>query len=85
MNFKTYHEKDLINKNYAIIECDAEEPVEYIASLHEQREMAEKRQKHLRKEAIKLFEKGISITDYIIVDINDARVKQCFNYEVEED
>lgn len=78
---KTYNEKDLLNKNYAILEFDAEEPYPVIASLHEEREKAEKRQKHLRKEAIKLFEKGISNIDYIIVSIDDKRVKQSLNYE----
>lgn len=81
MFIKIYNKNDLVGKNYAVILCDAEDPYEYIASLHEDIVKAKKRLKFLKQQAQRLFFNDISITDYALVDINDQRVKRCFNYE----
>ena len=85
MNCKDYTKKDLEGKKYAILSCDAEEYFDYIVSLHEEYNKAKKRLEYLRKIAKRDFDKGISITDYILIKIDDERVLRCGNYEREED
>ena len=84
MNCKVYTKKDLENKNYAILECDAEDYFDYIVSLHEDYNKAKKRLDYLRRIAKTQLEKGISIIDYILVKVDDKRVLRCGNYESEE-
>ena len=85
MNCKNYTEKDILTNNYVIIEHDAEEPITLIVSMHKEKDKAEKRLKHLKKEAERLFNKDISLVEYELVESNDDRVIKCYNYEREDE
>lgn len=76
-----YQEKDLLDKNYAILEYDVEEPFSCIASLHKEYDKAKKRLDYLRKQAQRDFENDIRIYDYILVEIKNEKVRKCINYE----
>jgi len=82
---KYYDEEDLKNKNYAILYWDAEEPYEYIVSLHDEYDKAKKRLDYLNKEANRLFDKGIATSRYGIYKTDDLKVKKCFNYGKEDE
>lgn len=81
---REYNEKDLQNKNWAIISFDWEDGAYLIESTHIEKEMAEKRHKYLKKEEQRFMTKpqGYAI-DYYLVDINDKRIRNCFNYNCE--
>lgn len=81
---ENYNDEDLLNKNYAILYWDAEEPYEYIVSLHDEYDKAKKRLDYLNKQANKLFDKGIATCRYGIYKTDDLRLKKCFNYERDE-
>ena len=82
--FKDYTEKDLKNKNYVITEWVEEDGMRYIVSLHETKEMADKRCKYLNRQAKELFDKGIDSVAYGVHEISNELLRQCFNYEREE-
>ena len=82
---KNYMEKDLLHKNYAIIECNAEDPDTNIVSLHEDYDKAKRRLQHLRKLAKKDFDRDIDNRCYILVKVDDKRVVECFNYNNEDE
>lgn len=85
MIIKDYTKKDLKNKKYVVTEWVEEEGMRYIVSLHETKEMADKRCKYLNKQANKLFEKGIDSVAYGVHEISSELLKRCFNYEEEEE
>ena len=76
-----YQEKNLLDKNYAILEYDVEEPFSCIVSLHKEYGKAKKRLDYLRKEAQRKFENNIRIYDYILVETKNEKVRNCINYE----
>lgn len=84
MNCKDYSEKDLLNKKYAILEYSVEDCMYYIVSLHEDYIKAKKRLEHLKREARKLFDKGIDSVEYGLYETNDTKIYKCFNFERED-
>lgn len=85
MDCKVYMEKDLKGKNYVVTEWVEEDGMRYIVSLHETKEMADKRCKYLNRQAKTMFEKGIDSVAYGVHEISVELLRKCFNYELEEE
>lgn len=81
---KFYSKEDLKKYNYVVISYDWEDFQYYMESAHKDEEMAKKRCEYLKRQEEIFFNKpqGYAI-DYYVVNINDERVKKCFNYEFE--
>lgn len=87
MKCDSYKEKDLKNKNFAVLSYDHEDGCYYIEGLHVEREKAHKRWEHLFKEEQRLMARpeGWYAIDYIVVSIDDPRVMRSMNYETEDE
>ena len=72
---KTYTKDDLLKNNYAVVCWDEEDGMFYLISLHKDKDMAQKRLKHLNTQARKLFDKGIWSGVYALWQTSDARIK----------
>lgn len=81
MNCKVYNEKNLMNKNYAVISYDLEDGDYAIVNLYDDLEKAKKRSKFLNDKVN--VEKNL--VAYGVMETVDERIKYMVNYESEEE